>query len=218
MKKLNILNRLLKLGIVSVIRGETIDEAKNSTIACINGGIKGIEITFTLNEADKAISFLTDKYKKNKDIVIGAGTVLDETTARIAILSGAEFIVSPAFCKNTAKLCNLYQIPYLAGAMTITEIQTALSYGVDIIKLFPSNNFEPNFIKAIKAPLPQANIMPTGGINLKNIKEWFESGAVLVGVGGDLTAPSKNGDFEKITQNAKKYIVEYENFLNNKIR
>lgn len=105
-----------------------------------------------------------------KKIIIGAGTVLDASIARIAILSGADFIVSPDFNKETAKICNLYQIPYIPGCMTITEITTALRYGVDIVKLFPANNFDSNYIKSLKGPFPDINIMATGGISAENVK------------------------------------------------
>ena len=121
-------------------------------------------------------------------MIIGAGTVLDAATARIAILAGAEFIVSPAFDKETAKLCNLYQIPYMPGCMTITEMTTAMQYGADIIKLFPGSAFGPSFVKAVKAPLPQANIMPTGGVSLDNMEEWFKNGVIAVGAGGKLAS------------------------------
>ena len=141
--------------------------------ACVKGGIQGIEVTFTVQSADEVIKELVSVYKTNEKVVIGAGTVLDATTARIAILAGAQFIVSPAFDEETAKLCNLYQIPYMPGCMTITEMKTALEAGVDIVKLFPGNAFGPGFIKAVKAPLPQVNIMPTGGVSLDNVEEWI---------------------------------------------
>lgn len=103
-------------------------------------------------------------------------------------------------------LCNLYQIPYMPGCMTITEMKRALEAGVDIVKLFPGNAFGPGFVKAVKAPLPQLNIMPTGGVDLDNIEEWISNGCVAVGVGGNLVAPAKTGDFDKITEYATQYI------------
>ena len=206
MKKLEILKNLLKMPVVAVVRGDTYQEAVQSSMACVNGGMSGNEVTFTIDGAELAIKELAEKYQHNDQVVIGAGTVLDAATARIAILAGAQFIVSPAFDLETAKLCNLYQVPYMPGCMTITEVTVALSYGADIIKLFPGSAFGPGFVKAIKAPLPQANIMPTGGVSLENINEWFDAGVVAVGVGGSLLAPAAMGDFAAVTENAKAYV------------
>ena len=131
---------------------------------------------------------------------------MDSETARIAILSGARYIVSPSFDKHTAKICNRYAVPYLAGCYTPTEVVRAMEYGVDIIKLFPGSGRSPSIIKAYKAPLPQANIMPTGGVSLDNAGEWIKAGAVALGIGGDLTAGAKHGDYASITTKAKEYI------------
>ena len=132
--------------------------------------------------------------------------MLDSETARIAILAGAEYIVSPGFDKETAKLCNRYQIPYMAGCMTLTEIITAMEACVDVIKVFPGSSFGPDFIKAIKGPLPQTVLMPTGGVSLDNVDQWIKNGCVAVGVGGELTGPAKKGDYEKITEIAKEFV------------
>lgn len=210
MKRVQLLTKIAEARVVAVIRADSQEEAVEIAKACIQGGIKGIEITFTTPEADKVIEELLMKYKDNADIVIGAGTVLDAVTARMALLSGAEFIVSPCFDAETAKLCNLYQIPYMPGCMTVTEIKQALEFGVDIIKLFPGSAFGPDYIKAIKAPLPQVNIMPTGGVSLDNLDQWIKSGCVAVGVGGQLIAPAKNGEYDKITENARLYMQKVE--------
>lgn len=203
---MNILSKLSDCGVVAVVRGDSTEEAIRISEACIKGGIKGIEVTFTVQDADTVIKELVSIYDNNDNVIIGAGTVLDAQTARIAILAGAEFIVSPSFDKETAKLCNLYKIPYMPGCMTITEMKTALEYGADIVKLFPGSAFGPDFVKAVKAPLPQVNIMPTGGVNLENIKEWIQNGCTAVGVGGNLIAPAKTGDFEQITVLARQYV------------
>jgi 2-dehydro-3-deoxyphosphogluconate aldolase/(4S)-4-hydroxy-2-oxoglutarate aldolase len=206
MKKLNILKKVTKEGVVAVVRADSKEEAISISEACIKGGIHSIEVTFTIQQPDEVISELTSLYSEQSDVVIGAGTVLDATSARMAILAGAEFVVSPSFDEDTAKLCNLYQIPYMPGCMTITEMQEALKLGVDIVKLFPGNAYGPEFVKAVKAPLPQVNIMPTGGVNLENIDQWIRNGCVAVGVGGNLIAPAKTGEFEKITKYAREYI------------
>lgn len=215
MKKVEILTKLKNAGIIAVIRGNFKEEALEAAKAVAEGGMKGLELTFTVPEADKVISELAEFFQNDPEIVIGAGTVLDAATARLAIMAGAEYIVSPGFNQETAEICNLYQIPYLPGCMTITEMQTALKSGVDIIKLFPANVYEPSVISAFKAPLAQLNIMPTGGISLDNIAEWFEAGAIAVGIGGNLLAPAKKGDFEGVTEMAKKYVQKYKEIKGN---
>lgn len=205
MKKTAILNKLENAGVIAVVRGKTVEEAIKASHAIVKGGITGIELTFTVPNADQAIAELVTDYKEDPAIVIGAGTVLDAVTARLAIMAGAEFIVSPCFDKETAKICNLYQIPYLSGCMTITEMKTALTYGADIVKLFPGSAFGPSIVKAFKAPLPHLNIMPTGGVSLANMQDWFAAGVVAIGVGGNLLAPAAVGDFEKVTEVATQY-------------
>jgi 2-dehydro-3-deoxyphosphogluconate aldolase / (4S)-4-hydroxy-2-oxoglutarate aldolase len=206
MKKVNILSKISECGVVAVVRADSKEDAVNISEACVKGGIQGIEVTFTVNGADEVIKELSAVYQGNENVVIGAGTVLDAATARIAILAGAQFVVSPAFDEETARLCNLYQVPYMPGCMTLTEMKRALEAGVDIVKLFPGSAFGPDFVKAVKAPLPQINIMPTGGVDLGNVDRWIRNGCVAVGVGGNLVAPAKTGDFDKITEYAKQYI------------
>jgi 2-dehydro-3-deoxyphosphogluconate aldolase / (4S)-4-hydroxy-2-oxoglutarate aldolase len=206
MKKVKILSQIAESGVVAVVRADSKEEAVKISQACVKGGIQGIEVTFTVQGADEVIKELASLYHDNEKIVIGAGTVLDAVTARIAILAGAQFVVSPAFDEETAKLCNLYQVPYLPGCMSLTEIKRALEAGVDIVKLFPGSVFGPDFVKAVKAPMPQVNIMPTGGVDLNNIEQWIRNGCVAVGVGGNLVAPAKSGDFELITDYAIQYM------------
>lgn len=209
MKKVKILSKLKQIGVIAVVRGATAEAAIQSSEAIILGGMKGIELTFTVPNAAQVIGTLVEKYRADAEVVIGAGTVLDATTARLAIMSGAEFIVSPTFDNETAEICNLYQIPYLPGCMTITEMKTALNSGVDIIKLFPGNAYGPSIISAFKAPLPQLNIMPTGGVSLDNLEAWFKAGVVAVGVGGNLLKPAETGDFAGVTAVAKQYAEKY---------
>nr|WP_012345023.1 bifunctional 4-hydroxy-2-oxoglutarate aldolase/2-dehydro-3-deoxy-phosphogluconate aldolase [Tetragenococcus halophilus]BAG14313.1 KHG/KDPG aldolase [Tetragenococcus halophilus] len=209
MKKVDILTSIESSGVVSVVRGSTKDEAYQTALACIKGGVKAIELTFTAPAADEIIKQLNEQYADDPEVVVGAGTVLDAVTARIAIMVGAKFVVSPSFDKETALICNEYQIPYLPGCMTITEIQTALSYGADIVKVFPGSVVGKGFVKAVKAPLPYVNIMPTGGVNLDNMHEWFEVGVVAVGAGSDLTGDAAEGDFAAVTTKAQKYHAEY---------
>src|SRR5574344_1161093 len=204
--KADIIQNLLKCGVVAVIRANSLEEAQKLADCCVKGGIVGLEITFTVPGADEVIAALA----KNKDAgyIVGAGTVLDAPTARIAIMKGAKFIVSPAFDKEVAELCNVYQIPYMPGCYTITEIINALKAGADVIKIFPGSSASPEYFKAVHGPLPQANLMPTGGVSLENVGEWIKAGAVAVGTGGSLTAPAKKGDFEGVVNNAKAFVEE----------
>ena len=204
MKKIEILKRVTESKVVAVVRANSSEEAILISEACIKGGIKAIEVTFTVDYAHEVIKALKQKFKN--ELMIGAGTVLDSETARVAILNGADFIVSPAFDLESAKLCNRYQIPYMPGCMTITEMVRAMEAGCDIIKVFPGNAFGPSFIKAVKGPLPQINLMPTGGVSLANCKEWLNNGCVAVGVGGELTAPAKTKEYDKIAVIAKQFV------------
>lgn len=206
MKKMERLTRIEHAGVVAVVREESQKRAIEAARTVIKGGIKGIEVTFSVPQADQVIAQLKEEYQNDSSVVIGAGTVLDAVTARLAILAGAEFIVSPCFDQATAEMCNFYQVPYMPGCMTITEIQQAMKSGADIVKLFPANNFTPQMIKAAKAPLPHVNIMPTGGVNLENIAAWKQAGAIVVGVGGNLFKGVKDENYELVSQTAKQYI------------
>lgn len=188
MKKVEVLKRLENAGVIAVLRADSKEEALKVSHAVVEGGMMGLELTFTVPQAEEVIQSLVETYHDEKEIVIGAGTVLDAVTARLAIMVGAEYIVSPSFDRETAEICNLYQVPYLPGCMTITEMQTALKSGVDIVKLFPGSTYGPSIISAFQAPLPYLNIMPTGGVSLDNMASWFEAGVTAVGVGGNLLA------------------------------
>ena len=163
-----------------------------------------MEITFTVPGAAGVIEHLAKKC--SHDILLGAGTVLDPETARIAILAGAQFIVSPALNPETARLCNRYQIPYMPGAATICEVIEAMECGAEIVKVFPGEILGPPFVKAVKGPLPQAHLMPTGGVSLENVGQWINAGSVAIGVGGNLTAGAKTGDYASITKLARQFV------------
>ncbi|WP_191562194.1 bifunctional 2-keto-4-hydroxyglutarate aldolase/2-keto-3-deoxy-6-phosphogluconate aldolase [Metabacillus idriensis] len=199
---------LLKMtdaGVVAVIRADQPEEAVKISEMCIKGGITAIEVAFTTPEADKVIASLI-KSDISEEVIIGAGTVLDSETAKLAINAGASFIVSPAFDKDAAKLCNRYQVPYIPGCMTIKEMITAMEYGAPIIKLFPGNHFSSDIVSAIKGPLPQLEMMPTGGVNLNNVEEWILRGCIAVGTGSDLTYPAKTGDYGEISKIASQFV------------
>lgn len=202
MLKYQVLNRVSELGIVPVIRGNSKEEALGYCKALIDGGIDILEVTFTIPNALDVFKELKDQLPDTA--TLGAGTVMDATTARLAILNGAKFIVSPGFSEEVAKMCNLYQVPYMPGCMTFTEMTKALEYGVDLIKLFPGSLPGPSYVKAIHGPLPQANIMPTGGVSLENIEDWFDAGVYAVGAGSNLV----KGNHDEIVEQSKKYLVK----------
>ncbi len=207
MDKEQVIQRMTETGLVAVVRAKNAEEAIKISDACLAGGCSSIELTFTVPGADKVIEALAAKYQ-NGEMLLGAGTVLDPETARAAILAGANYIVSPAFNAECAKLCNRYRVPYIPGCMTITEVITAMEAGADIIKIFPADLFGPTIIKDIKGPLPQAKMMPTGGVDVSNVDKWIKAGAVCVGAGSSLTAGAKTGDYQKITDTAKEFIAK----------
>ena len=209
MKKFDILNQISKIGVVAVVRGNSKEEAIKIADACIAGGVTCIELTYTVPGARAIIEALVEKYAGNKEVVIGAGSVLDPETCKGAIEAGAKFIVAPSFNENVAKLANRYQIPYVPGTQTIKEIVTAMEYGSDVIKVFPGDILGPRFVKDVKGPLPYANLMPSGGVDIDNIKDWVKAGVVAVSAGSSLTAGAKKGDFALVTETAKKFIAEY---------
>lgn len=205
MSKVEDLKRVEETGIVAVVRAENAEKALKITEAVKKGGIDAIEITMTVPGAVDVIKQLTNEYSKD-EILIGAGSVLDAETARACILAGAEYIVSPSLDEETIAMCNRYQKAVMPGAMSVTEVVKAMKYGADIVKIFPATLFGPKIIKAVKGPLPHAPLMPTGGVSLDNVKDWIKAGSLAVGVGSSLSKGAKTGDYEKVTETAKKFI------------
>ena len=206
MDKENILMRIQDCGVVAVVRAESTYKAERIVDACMEGGVAAIELTFTVPHADKVIESLAVKYDP-KDIILGAGTVMDAATARIAMLSGAQYIVSPYLDLETLKMCNRYRVAMMPGVMTVREAVMAMENGADILKVFPGDLFGPKIIKDIRGPIPYAKMMPTGGVNADNVGEWIKAGAVAVGAGSSLTAGAKIGDYKQITETAKKFVA-----------
>lgn len=200
-KKLKTLTNLINEAFVLVLRTNTKDEGIETAKAAIKGGCNIIEVTFTIPNADKVIEELIKD--KNEEVVIGAGTVLDAETARIAILAGAEFIVSPSFDKETATLCNRYGIPYIPGCFTPREIKEARECGSDVIKLFPGSAFKPTIVKDLKAPIKGIAVMASGGVSFENMDEWFNNSCDIVSIG---SAIIKLKDPAKIEAETRKYI------------
>lgn len=209
LKKYKILNQLHENYLVAVVRGNDEDETKKIVDEIIKGGFKNIEITFTVPNAEEVINQVHKQY--GDDIVLGAGTVLDAATAQIAINKGAQYIVSPHLDTNISKLCNVYSIPYLPGCSSATEIIEALRYGSDLIKLFPGGQLGAGFIKDIKGPVPNVELMSSGGVNLDNVSDWIEKGSFAVGIGGDLTKEFTGNNYEVISEKAQKYVEAVRN-------
>ncbi|PSL31655.1 2-dehydro-3-deoxyphosphogluconate aldolase/(4S)-4-hydroxy-2-oxoglutarate aldolase [Planomicrobium soli] len=199
--KMEIYQKLLDSKIVAVIRGKDAEEALSITEAAVAGGLEAIELTYTTPNVARVFEKLA-----GSNALIGAGTVLDAETARHALLHGAQFIVSPHFDPAIAILCNRYNTPYLPGCMTIKEMVQASEWGCDILKLFPANGFKPSFIGSVNGPLPNIRIMPTGGININNMNDWLDAGAVAVGIGSDLTKTYRVSGEEAVSQLVKEYL------------
>lgn len=204
MLKLDTLHKIIGPGLVAVIRATSADAAARIAHACVEGGIQALEVTFTVPSATTAIAELIRRYPPTQ-VAIGAGTVLDAETARTAILAGAQFVVSPATDAATARLCRRYQVAYLPGAGTAGEIIRALEDGADIVKVFPGEVLGPAFVKAVRGPLPQAPLMPTGGVSVENAEQWIRAGCVALGVGGELTKGA--ADDNAISERARQLLA-----------
>ena len=204
MMKHDIFQGILDRRMVAIVRAGTPDAALQMAEACIAGGITALEVAFTTPDTVGVLKALRQRH--GADVMLGAGTVLDPETARHAILAGAQFIISPSVNVETIKIAQRYQVLAMPGAMTPTEIGLALDAGADIIKVFPAEVFGPSYIKALKAPLPQAPLMPTGGVTVENLADWFASGATAVGIGSSLTGPAANGDYSAVTTRARAFV------------
>ena len=203
--KERVLSRIRESGLVAVVRADSAEQAAKIASALAAGGVAAIEITFTVPGAAGVIASLAATYKSG-EIFIGAGTVLDPETARTAILAGAQYVVSPCLNVETARLCNRYGVAFMPGAMTVKETVEAMEAGADVVKIFPGELFGPAIVKAFKGPLPHAPLMPTGGVSLENVGEWIQAGSLAVGVGGNLTAAAKKGDYAAVTATARQFI------------
>ncbi len=208
MKKETVLAKLKEDCLVAVIRAKNLEQGEKVIDAVIAGGINFIEICMTVDEGSPIdlIAAMVEKYKDNDKIVIGAGTVLDPETARLAIIAGANYVVSPGLNVDTIKMCNRYRVPMLPGVMTPTEAITAMEAGCDVIKIFPGNIVGPAAISSFKGPLPQGEFMPSGGVDVDNVDKWLKAGAYAVGTGSSLTKGAKTGDFAAVTAKAQEFV------------
>lgn len=207
MKKEEVILKMKKDCLVAVVRAENKEQGEKIIDAIIAGGINFIEITMTVPGAVDIIKAMCEKYASNKDVVIGAGTVLDPETARAVILAGAQYVVSPGLNPATVVLCNRYRVPMLPGVLTPTEAIQALELGCDVIKVFPGNLVGPSAISSLKGPLPQGEFMPSGGVDVPNVADWIKAGACAVGTGSSLTKGAKTGDYAAITAKAQEFVA-----------
>ncbi|MFO8069954.1 MAG: bifunctional 2-keto-4-hydroxyglutarate aldolase/2-keto-3-deoxy-6-phosphogluconate aldolase [Alkalibacterium sp.] len=207
-KKQGILSQLKENYLFAVIRGHSAEDATKISEAVYEGGIKNIEVTFTTPQADESIKKLAKQFA-DTDMVVGAGTVMDAITARIAIIAGAEFIVSPNFVPEISTICNTYAVPYLPGCGTVTEVANAMATGVEVAKVFPGGILGPAFIKNVHGPIPHVEMMPSGGVSLDNMDQWMKNGAWAVGIGSALTKDLKEKGYSSVTENAKAFVDKY---------
>ncbi|OCA85936.1 2-dehydro-3-deoxyphosphogluconate aldolase [Bacillus sp. FJAT-27225] len=189
--------------IIAVIRGNDLEEAKEISKTLINSGITTLEITFSLPNAEELIRILKSEFP---DAVVGAGTVLTKEQAELAVSHGADFVVSPCVIEKVGAYCKEHEIFCSLGAATPTEAYQSYLAGSDVVKLFPGECVSMKMIKGIKAPMPFIDMMPTGGVDDSNIKEWFKSGAFAVGLGGYLTKGIHAGNLDVLKQRCEKIL------------
>ena len=207
MNKHDVLAKIREVGLVPVIRAESREAAGRAIDAICAGGVPILEITMTVPGAVGLIEEMARKY--GKDAVVGAGTVLDPETARACILAGARFVVSPSLNLETIACCRRYGVAVLPGALTPTEVVAAWQAGADMVKVFPAGALGgASYIKALKAPLPQIDLVPTGGVSLKTAADFIKAGATALGVGADLvdTQALAAGQAGEITRKAREFV------------
>jgi 2-dehydro-3-deoxyphosphogluconate aldolase/(4S)-4-hydroxy-2-oxoglutarate aldolase len=200
------LARVLQTAIIAVVRAPRGDLLADVAQALLAGGVDVLEITFTVPRAERVLEQVADRLGDR--VLLGAGTVLDPETARVALLNGAQFIVAPTVNLDVIRLCQRYDKLVMPGAFTPTEILGAWEAGADIVKVFPSDITGPAYLKALHGPLPQIRLMPTGGVNLKTAADFLRSGACALGVGGSLVEPKAiaSGDLARIESLARQYV------------
>ena len=202
-----ILSFITEVGIVPVVRTTSAESAIRAIEAIYNGGIRAAEITMTVPGAIRALEKVADQF--GDKIVLGAGTVLDPETARICMLAGAEFFVTPSLKLSTIEVAKRYSKVICPGALTPTEVLTAWEAGADVVKIFPAGNVGgPKYIKALKGPFPQIEMIPTGGVNLETAGEFLKAGACAVAVGGELVDAKliKENRYDALEQKARQYL------------
>jgi 2-dehydro-3-deoxyphosphogluconate aldolase / (4S)-4-hydroxy-2-oxoglutarate aldolase len=206
MTRQDVMGRIREVGIVPVVRAQSADEALQVVEAIREGGVPLLEITMTVPGALAVIEKVADRFP---DVLVGAGTVLDPETARACILAGARFVVSPSLNLATIETCRRYSVPVMPGALTPTEVLTAWTAGADVVKVFPCGALGgASYLKSLKAPLPQIEMIPTGGVSVKTAADFIQAGALALGVGADLvdTKAIREGNTRVVVERAREYV------------
>ena len=206
MDKKAVLERITSTGVIPVIRAQSADEAASAIAAIQKGGVSVLEITMTV---PGAIELIREVTRRATDALVGAGTVLDPENALACIDAGARFVVSPALNLATIEICRRYSVPIIPGALTPTEVVAAWTAGADVVKVFPCGALGgASYIKALKAPLPQIEMIPTGGVSVKTAADFIKAGSMALGVGADLvdTQAIRDGNARVVTEKAREYV------------
>lgn len=191
--------KIIHAGVMAIVRTETIKRGIEIAEGCLEGGVDVLEISYTLPNAGEVIQALNERFRDR--LLVGAGTVLDSETARLAMLAGAKFIIAPNLSKKVARICNRYRIPYAPGCATVSEMVEALELGASFVKAFPISNFYgPSLVSIVKTPMPYMPVIASGGVTLDNLSTWIQNGVDCVGIGGLLT----RGSQADISENARK--------------
>jgi 2-dehydro-3-deoxyphosphogluconate aldolase/(4S)-4-hydroxy-2-oxoglutarate aldolase len=204
MNRTEILQRMIDTGIAAVVRMDDHDKLLKGVEAMMEGGIDCIEITMTSSEPLRAIEKVKSELEES---LVGVGSVLDASTARSAILAGAEFVVSPIHDQDIVQMAHRYDKPCISGAFTPTEIKEAWEEGADVVKVFPAGMFGPGYFKAIKGPMPQIRLTPTGGVNFDTAAPFLRAGAEFLGAGSALFDKEavRNNNWDKLQKNASTF-------------
>lgn len=208
MNKAEVIHWIKETGVIPVVRAASAEEAMRAIDAIKEGGISVLEITMTVPDAIRVIEKMAIRY--GSDVLVGAGTVLDAETARACILAGAQFVVSPALNLETIALCRRYSITVMPGVLTPTEVVQAWTAGADFVKVFPCDALGgAKYLKSLKAPLPQIELVPTGGVSLMTAADFIKAGASALGVGSDLidVQALRAGQASSITERASQFIA-----------
>jgi len=200
------LSRLHEIGLIAVIRGPSQDLTIKMVEALIAGGVQGIEITYTTPNAPQVVKALNQAF--GEQIVLGMGTLTEPAQAQEAFEAGARYLVSPICDPELGRAMIATSLPVMIGAMTPSEVYQAYRLGSDVVKIFPGSTVGPAYIKALKGPFPFIEMMPTGGVSVANVAEWFAAGVFGVGAGSELcpTAWAKEGRFTDITHRAAEFV------------
>jgi 2-dehydro-3-deoxyphosphogluconate aldolase/(4S)-4-hydroxy-2-oxoglutarate aldolase len=206
MNKADVLKKVKELGLLAVIRGPSPELTVKIVEALVAGGVSGIEITYSTPDAEEVVRTLCGKF--GDSIILGMGTLTKPEQALSAKAAGANFLVSPICEPNLVREMVSSGLLTMAGALTPTEVLQAYNLGADVVKIFPGSLGGPAYIKALKGPFPYIPMMPTGGVNAGNVREWFATGVVAVGAGSELCPPqlAKEGKFDEITKRAAEFV------------